>query len=164
VNVLPLSDEDEAKEIDNDEVKMYLGDEIEQEPNPKDNSASTIDFVSNSIKNMVNDTTVVHSSNFLNLPPRSYFISSPMSLGFESLSPPTTIQDFVHSSITSTKLVHSVVGLPFIVHIDPWLEQLATPHLWDTTPYNPGGSFSHSNSNLDDKVVVDAWSNVTCIN
>jgi hypothetical protein len=81
VNVLPLSDEDEAKEIDNDEVKMYLGDEIEQEPNPKDNSASTIDFVSNSIKNMVNDTTVVHSSNFLNLPPRSYFISSPRSFG-----------------------------------------------------------------------------------
>ncbi|KAK2427505.1 hypothetical protein QL285_026079 [Trifolium repens] len=65
VNVLPLSDEDETKEINHDGLKAFLGDEIEQEPNPNDTSDSTIDFVSNSIKDMVDDTTIIHPSNFL---------------------------------------------------------------------------------------------------
>ncbi|MCI50139.1 hypothetical protein A2U01_0071383, partial [Trifolium medium] len=59
VNVLPLSDEDETKEINHDRLMVYLGDEIEQEPNLNDNSDSTIDYVSNSIKDMVDDTTIV---------------------------------------------------------------------------------------------------------
>ncbi|WJX56194.1 hypothetical protein P8452_41874 [Trifolium repens] len=82
VNVFPLSDEDETKEINHDGLKAFLGDEIEQEPNPNDTSDSTIDFVSNSIKDMVDDTTIIHPSNFLCPPPLSYFTFSHVSLGF----------------------------------------------------------------------------------
>jgi hypothetical protein len=85
VNVLPLSDEDEAKEIDNDEFMMYHVDEIEQEPNPNDNFDSIIDFVSNSIKDKVDDTTIVHSLSKLtnglnNWPHRIYRIQCHMIL------------------------------------------------------------------------------------
>jgi hypothetical protein len=164
VNVLPLSDEDETKEINHDGLKAFLGDEIEQEPNPNDTSDSTIDFVSNSIKDMVDDTTIIHPSNFLCPPPLSYFTFSHVSLGFGYLSPPMTIQKCGHSSLMSTKLDISVVGLPLIVQISRCFEQSATPHVWDTTTYDPGGSLIHSNYNLEDKVVVDEWSNDTCIN
>jgi hypothetical protein len=132
VNVLPLSDEDDTNEIDDDGLRMYPRDEIKKESNPNDDSDSTIDYVSNSIKDMVNDTPIVNSSNFLCPPPLSYFTSSDVSLGFESLSPPTTMQKCGHSSILSTKLGISVVGLPLIIQIDQCLEQLTTPHLWDT--------------------------------
>jgi hypothetical protein len=77
VNVLPLSDEDEAKEIDNDEFMMYHVDEIEQEPNPNDNF--------DSIKDKVDDTTIVHSLSKLtnglnNWPHRIYRIQCHMIL------------------------------------------------------------------------------------
>jgi hypothetical protein len=149
---------------DNFDSTIDFGDEIEQEPNPNDNSDSTIDFVSNSIKDMVDDTTIIHPSNFLCPPPLSYFTFSHVSLGFGYLSPPMTIQKCGHSSLMSTKLDISVVGLPLIVQISRCFEQSATPHVWDTTTYDPGGSLIHSNYNLEDKVVVDEWSNDTCIN
>jgi hypothetical protein len=158
-------DENEAKEIDDDGLMMYPGDKTKHAPNHNDNSDSIIDSISNSIiKDLVHDTTIVNSSNFLCLPPLSYFTFSHVSLGFGSLSPPMNIQKCGHSSLMSTKLGISVFGLPLIVQISLCFEQSATPHVWDTTTYDPGGSLIHSNYNLEDKVVVDEWSNDTCIN
>jgi hypothetical protein len=157
-------DENEAKEIDDDGLIMYHGDKTKQEPNPNDNVDSIINYVSNSIKDIVHDTTIVNSFNFLCLPPLSYFTFSHVSLGFGFLSPPMTTQKCGHSSIMSSVLDNSIVGLPFTVQIDRCFEQSGTPYLWDTTPYDPGGCFNCANYNLEDKVVVDEWSNDTYIN
>jgi hypothetical protein len=53
-----LPNENEAKKIDNDGVEMYLGDEIDQEPNPNDNYDTSIVSVSNYIKDMIDNTTI----------------------------------------------------------------------------------------------------------
>ncbi|KAK2373092.1 hypothetical protein QL285_074154 [Trifolium repens] len=61
-------------------------------------------------------------------------------------------------------IIHCFVTLLPIGKINQWLEQSEISNVWDTTTYDPGGSLIHSNYNLEDKVVVDEWSNDTCIN
>lgn len=69
-----------GKAIDDNDFEMHLGVETVQVPNSNDDS----DY----FKVMI-DETIIHSSNFLCPPQLSYFTSSHMSLGFETLSPLT---------------------------------------------------------------------------
>ena len=63
-------------------------------------------------------------------------------------------------SVMSTKFI---VKLLFINEIDSWPKQASAPHLWNTTPYDPCGYYICANYNLEDKNVLDEWSNGTCI-
>ena len=78
----------------------------------------------------------------------------------ESTKVNSSTQTLRNHSVMSTKFIFELL---FINEIDSWPKQTVAPHLWDTTPYDPGGYFICANYNLEDKVVVDEWSNNTCI-